>query len=296
MKRLSRVLLKMLAASAGLTLLFASAAMAQEVVKDQDHGKPADAFVGVDGYMTQAQTITTETGGVLHHAYFNLTPEGENPGPLCADLWSVSNDTPVELQQPLGCVDASEIPFRAPAQWVKIDFQSTPYLQPGDKYAIILRNDAILNQGYRWGYTQDEGSCSQDLYTGGTAFSGLYNSYPMVEWNRAECVDFQFIVYNTVDATAPTGTVLINNGATRTTERLVTLNLSASDPDPSRGGLQMRFKNGGTDTSWSAWKPYKSSRSWYLTPGEGTKRVAAQFRDAAGNRSAPVYDYIVFKR
>jgi hypothetical protein len=58
----------------------------------------------------------------------------------------------------------------------------------------------------------------------------------------------------------------------------------------------MRFKNRGTDTVWSAWQPYKSSRSWYLTPGEGTKRVAAQFKDAVGNRSAPVYDYIVFKR
>jgi hypothetical protein len=304
MKRLWRVLLKMLAASAVLTLLFVSSAIAQEVVVDQGYtnGEEGNGWIQVDSTQTQAQTITTASGGWLDSASFLVWQKGPDPGLLCADLWSASNDTPVELRQPLGCQNFDS--ETEASQWANFEFESTPYMRPGEQYAIVLHNDSPEGQGYYWQFAQefnnsgqpDSTFCADKLYTRGTAFSALYSGYPAVEWNRAACVDFFFMTRMLKDTTAPSGTILINNGDTRTTERLVTLNLSARDPEPSSGVTQMRFKNAGTDTVWSAWQPYKSSRSWYLTPGEGTKRVAAQFKDAAGNRSAPVYDYIIFRR
>jgi hypothetical protein len=96
------------------------------------------------------------------------------------------------------------------------------------------------------------------------------------------------------DTVAPTGSVLINGGAASTTSRAVRLHLSATDPNSSVA--YMRFRNVAADTTWSAWKPYTGISSWTLTPGEGTKKVAVQFKDADGNRSETVYDNIVFRR
>jgi hypothetical protein len=255
--------------------------------------------------MVQAQSITTTTGGVLTRASLYLRRTGETSSPLCADLWSSAGGGPREFQQPLGCIDPQAV-LSAADGWVEMNFDSSPYMKPGSSYAIVLYSDAPFNSQYQWvsslGSSPDiDGNCSRDDYLGGIgswAYSDAVNGYyPNVDGFRGDqgsCGDKLFVTYNTVDTTAPTGTIQINNGATRTTTRAVTLNLSANDTDS--GVTQMRFKNRGTDTVWSAWQPYKSSRSWYLTPGEGTKRVAAQFKDAAGNRSAPVYDYIVFKR
>ena len=93
----------------------------------------------------------------------------------------------------------------------------------------------------------------------------------------------------TVDNQAPTGTVVINNGAAATNVRPVTLNLSALD---AQGAVtQMRFSN--TGTSFNAAVAYAVTAPWTLTTGAGTKTVYAQFRDAAGNWSTSATDTIV---
>ena len=56
----------------------------------------------------------------------------------------------------------------------------------------------------------------------------------------------------------------------------------------------MRFKNAGT-TTWSAWQPYATSKSWTLTSGAGKKTVYVQYRDRASNASATVPDSIAYK-
>jgi hypothetical protein len=94
------------------------------------------------------------------------------------------------------------------------------------------------------------------------------------------------------DTVKPSGTVLINNGATHTNSTAVTLKLSATDPAPASGVASMRFRNGNT-TTWSSWFDYSTSKSWTLSAGAGTKTVYAQFRDVAGNISAEVQDAIV---
>lgn len=86
------------------------------------------------------------------------------------------------------------------------------------------------------------------------------------------------------DTIAPTGTNRINNGATITTNSVVTLSLAATD----NSGLvtDMRFSND-NGANWSNWEPFQTTKTWTLSSGNGAKTVSAQFRDAAGNTSSP---------
>jgi hypothetical protein len=97
----------------------------------------------------------------------------------------------------------------------------------------------------------------------------------------------------TVDTTKPSGTLLINNGATSTASRTVTLKVRATDPAPASGVAQMRFSNNGT--TWSGWGAYATSKSWTLASGAGTKTVYVQYKDRAGNISAKARDSITYR-
>jgi hypothetical protein len=91
-----------------------------------------------------------------------------------------------------------------------------------------------------------------------------------------------------VDATAPTGTLAVNGGASATNDQNVQLNLSASDV--GSGVAEMSFSNDGT--TWGSWQGYAVTATWTLTNGEGIKTVYARFKDGAGNISAPASDAI----
>jgi len=94
----------------------------------------------------------------------------------------------------------------------------------------------------------------------------------------------------TLDPTPPTGSITINGGAQYTNTTAVTLYLSASDVGGS-GVTSMSFGNMVQDPvtqQWTApnstpWEPYATSKSWNLSAGDGEKRVAVSFLDAAGN-------------
>lgn len=89
-----------------------------------------------------------------------------------------------------------------------------------------------------------------------------------------------------LDTTAPTGSISINNGAAYTNSRFVTLALSAI------GAATMCFSN--DNSSWSSWENCATSKSWTLTSGDGTRRVYARFKDAAGNVSETYSDTIIY--
>ena len=86
------------------------------------------------------------------------------------------------------------------------------------------------------------------------------------------------------DTTPPTGAVTINGGAAYTNTPTVTLRLSATDD--SGVVSQMQFSNDGA--TYTAPEPYTTTKTWTLTAGDRVKTVFAQFRDPAGNWSAPV--------
>lgn len=88
-----------------------------------------------------------------------------------------------------------------------------------------------------------------------------------------------------IDATAPTGSLTLNNGATTTPGVLVQASPSASDA--TSGLYQMRLRDAGG--SWSEWLAYATSTLWQLPAVTGqTYAVEIQFKDWAGNLS-PIY-------
>ncbi len=96
------------------------------------------------------------------------------------------------------------------------------------------------------------------------------------------------IDYN--DSVAPTGSVVVDGGATLTDSQTAALTLDAADPSPGTGVEQMRFSDNGT--TWSAFQPYAATATWSLLAGNGTRTVYVQYADALGNLSAPASDSI----
>ena len=84
----------------------------------------------------------------------------------------------------------------------------------------------------------------------------------------------------TLDRSAPTGSMAINNGAAVTSNRQVTLGLSVAD---GGSGLdKMSFSEDGTN--FSAPENFVSTKTWTLTTaGDGDKIVYARCTDKAGN-------------
>ena len=81
-----------------------------------------------------------------------------------------------------------------------------------------------------------------------------------------------------LDKTAPSGSITVNHGATYTTTTIITLSLSAADE--VSGLAEMRFSNDGS--TYTAWQPYDTSKSWTLDDGDGTKTVYVQCKNNAG--------------
>lgn len=91
------------------------------------------------------------------------------------------------------------------------------------------------------------------------------------------------------DRTPPSGTILINAGASSTTSVYVTLNLTASDE--TSGVTRMMLSN--DPMVGYVEEPFTAARElWRLNAVRGRQRVYAKFIDAAGNVSAPVMDEI----
>ena len=92
-----------------------------------------------------------------------------------------------------------------------------------------------------------------------------------------------------IDKTAPSGSIIINNGDAYTTSISVTLTLTANDT--ASDVAQMRFSKDGT--TWSDWESYSTSKSWSLTIGDGAKTVYVQYMDNAGLISTSYQDIII---
>jgi hypothetical protein len=95
----------------------------------------------------------------------------------------------------------------------------------------------------------------------------------------------------TLDRTAPSGVTIALAGnaeapANNTGTPVVTASVFATDAYEGIGkaNLQVRLGND-SGFSGSSWQPYTTSLPWVLLPGDGSKTVWVQFKDAAGNLS-----------
>ncbi len=92
-----------------------------------------------------------------------------------------------------------------------------------------------------------------------------------------------------LDTAAPTGSILINNGAATAATTYVSLNLTWSD-GTGAGVRSMRFSNDGAH--WTLWEPVATPRTYMLPLPSGYQTVRVQYLDGAGNYSAVYSDYI----
>lgn len=94
----------------------------------------------------------------------------------------------------------------------------------------------------------------------------------------------------TLDTLAPTiSAFTINDGATVTTSRSVTLKITASG-DPA--SMKIWGIDGVATESAAPWETFAASKSVTLTSGDGTKTVHVKVRDAVYNESAATSDTI----
>ena len=82
-----------------------------------------------------------------------------------------------------------------------------------------------------------------------------------------------------LDKTAPTGAMLINNGAEYTNSDAVGLVFNANDA--TSGLYQIRLSNNG---AWNSvpWEAFSSTMNWDVTSGDGVKTVYCEIKDNAG--------------
>jgi len=98
-----------------------------------------------------------------------------------------------------------------------------------------------------------------------------------------------FSDYIRLDTAVPTGSIVINGGASVATSQKVTLGLTYTDGSGS-GVVRMRFSDDGAH--WSNWEYPRTAKTWTLPLPNGYHTVRVQYLDAANNYS-PVYsDYI----
>ncbi len=160
-----------------------------------------------------------------------------------------------------------------------------------------------------------------DMGPGGTyTLTGLTNDQPyyltLAGLNGAAQGDYSnpTTITPKADPDAPSGAILINDGAGTTSSKDVMLNITSSDDpllgaaesanahqggplalayDTVSGGVEMRVSN---DPSFegATWEPLAQQKPWTLGSAPAAVfRVYAQFRDAAHNESLVVYDDIV---
>lgn len=83
----------------------------------------------------------------------------------------------------------------------------------------------------------------------------------------------------TLDASAPTGSLILAGGRASVNRTDVPLTIDAAD------AVQMRFSNTGAAGDWSGWQSAAASFDWTLISGDGEKTVYMELIDAAGNVS-----------
>ncbi len=98
---------------------------------------------------------------------------------------------------------------------------------------------------------------------------------------------FQPEIAFAADTIPPTGSVVIDGGATYANSTAVTLDLSsATDTGSPASGLDQVMVSENQDFSGASWQSYAASIPFTLSNGDGPKTVYVKYKDVAGNESS----------
>jgi hypothetical protein len=153
---------------------------------------------------------------------------------------------------------------------------------------VELANNLAFTGAVSFAYT----TATSTTISSGDGVKNIYARFCDAASNCSAGVGVSVIL----DTTAPSGGLLINNGAAATTSRSATLTISGSDTGSGLAGMRLQndTATGIGATSLLAFEP---SRAWTLS-GAGaetaTKTVYLELVDAAGNRSTISSDAIAF--
>jgi len=143
---------------------------------------------------------------------------------------------------------------------------------------------ALSNDGVSWGAWESYKITKSWTLTSGDGTKTVYVLFKDTLGNQLGPYSDSIIL----DTTVPTAGVSINSAAVYTTTPSVTLSVSGSDS--GSGVSQMRFYNAGS--TWSAWEPFNTTKTWTLPSVDGLRTVYAQVKDAVGWFSSTVSDTI----
>lgn len=142
----------------------------------------------------------------------------------------------------------------------------------------------------------DDASTTKQVVTDASGIAVIANNLPSAAGSQKWYLH-NYMSLPASDGDAPTGTVAINNGNATTDTPAVTMSVPATDAGSGMALVRLsdsnavdgnNVLNGAGSTSFT----YAPSIAWTLPAGLGTKTVYAQWRDAAGNWSAPISDTI----
>ncbi|RJE87420.1 hypothetical protein D3P07_13840 [Paenibacillus sp. 1011MAR3C5] len=241
--------------------------------------------------VTYAEKISIEITGVVNGGLYhtNVTPLF-NMGTATLNGNPFTNGTPVtaEGSYTLTVTHGSQsetVQFRidkTPPSGTVVVNQGQPYTNSAG-VSVSVTPDAGVNDITHIRYSVNGNPYTTMPYVPsfmlgiGTVNGDKVLAFKLVDGAGNESQEYQVTV--TLDTVAPTGSVVINNGNSYTTDREVTLNLTLGSGVTDVVGVQYSDNN----SSWSSIEAFSTSRTYMLPAGDGNKTVYIRLIDRAGN-------------
>jgi hypothetical protein len=175
---------------------------------------------------------------------------------------------------------------------------TSPTNSTSQTWAWTAATDALSGiASYAWRVINNVGTAITSGTTTATSVvtnltQGIYTFFVKANDNAGNAgAEVSGAVTVAVNASAPTGSVSINSGASYTDTTGVTLSLSVSDDIDTASSLQMEISSS-SDFSGSSYESFMASKAWTLGSTDGEKTVYARFKNTQGNVSSTYSDTI----
>lgn len=218
------------------------------------------------------------------------------------DVWSDRAEAPFSVVEYTPPTVALTVPSATGAVNLPVSFS----------FDAIANGSTLKNIILEFGDNKMDFDIDSGILSGKTHWSGSYHhiydhegTYTIrlkaTDQNNRSSETAQTVTIGSVaslnDNAAPTGSITIENGASSTASRDVSVRITASDNSGGSGIWRCRLSNDGSN--WSQWwsvnwpddipvASMDSQKAWQLSDGSGQKTVYVQLKDAAENVSGVI--------